>query len=244
MFIVLTKESSLKRGKVAKKHGKIEIPVIRPLWKNTNHSFFAYRLWWLISNQSPKAICRKKIEYIKLVFLRSRRHKWTNETAECHRFLKKTDFKGTVQRDERGVATRLFVDSGASLSIVPHKRTCPTNRPEWMSKTESFGEKTVNFGNRTFTFNFFLATITKPKMGMDFLSHWSLAPRKSRSCMWQQAGPSTGTFFPPLLLMPCMHLQMAPTAGTGSFIAGLWHPGLNYQIHRYPALGKHDALPE
>ena len=68
-----------------------------------------------------------------------------------------------------------LVDTGASLSILPHKLSDSVFGPKLVSVNGSaipawgFKNVTVQFGLYTFTYRFLLADVKNPILGFDFL---------------------------------------------------------------------------
>jgi hypothetical protein len=83
---------------------------------------------------------------------------------------------------------QFLVDSGASLSILPHAATKPpTNHP-------SLGFLAVLmsiFPARIFEFHFLQAAVATPLLGMDFLTHFGLYTINSKQQVLQGASGCT-----------------------------------------------------
>ena len=73
-----------------------------------------------------------------------------------------------------------LVDTGASLSILPHKSTDPPSGPRLSGANGlpipawGFSQRTVEFGGKMYTFKFLLAAVAAPILGLDFLRKFRL----------------------------------------------------------------------
>ena len=73
-----------------------------------------------------------------------------------------------------------LADTGASLSIFPHKSNKATTGPKLVAiegsqmKLWGFAKKSVKFGENVFEFKLILADVTTPILGPDFFAHFSL----------------------------------------------------------------------
>ena len=73
-----------------------------------------------------------------------------------------------------------LVDSGASISILPHSSSAPPTGPRLVGANGDvlpvWGRRrqTVTFNNLDFEFDFFLAAVAAPIIGMDFLQKFEL----------------------------------------------------------------------
>jgi hypothetical protein len=81
-----------------------------------------------------------------------------------------------------------LVDTGASFSIFPHQSSSP---PSWLhlrgaasQPIPCWGEKTFMFHGRSFTWNFLLAAVSFPIVGVDFLRHFQLMVDPALTCWW------------------------------------------------------------
>ncbi len=80
-----------------------------------------------------------------------------------------------IQIQDQNSGRRFLVDTGASLSLLPHKSKNPCSGPPLVSASGSpirswgFQRHTVKFGSHAFTFNFLLADVARPILGFDFL---------------------------------------------------------------------------
>jgi hypothetical protein len=76
---------------------------------------------------------------------------------------------------------KFLVDSGASISILPHSSSAPPTGPHLVGANgkliPAWGRRrqTVCFAGHTFEFDFFLAAVTTPIIGMDFLAKFELS---------------------------------------------------------------------
>jgi hypothetical protein len=75
---------------------------------------------------------------------------------------------------------RCLDDSGASLSISPHADTAPPMGPHLVGANNTipawgFRCFIICFSGKNFEFNFLLAAIATPLLGMDFLTHFGLS---------------------------------------------------------------------
>jgi hypothetical protein len=74
-----------------------------------------------------------------------------------------------------------LVDSGASISILPHSSSAPPTGPHLVGANGDvvpvWGRRrqTVTFANQDFEFDFFLAAVATPIIGMDFLTKFELS---------------------------------------------------------------------
>ncbi len=84
-----------------------------------------------------------------------------------------------------------LVDSGASLSILPHVSTDPPSGPHLVGAngktipTWGFHRLSVCFTDHTFDFEFLLAAVATPLLGMDLIAKFGLTsiPSKQQFCM-------------------------------------------------------------
>ena len=80
-----------------------------------------------------------------------------------------------IQIQDQFSGRRFLVDTGASLSLLPHKSKNPCSGPPLVSASGSpirlwgFQRHTVKFGPHAFTFNFLLGDVARPILGFDFL---------------------------------------------------------------------------
>jgi hypothetical protein len=76
---------------------------------------------------------------------------------------------------------KFLVDSGASLSILPHSSLAPPTGPHLVGtngkQIPAWGFRlcTVCFSGQNFKFDFFLAAVATPLLGMDFLTKFELS---------------------------------------------------------------------
>ena len=76
--------------------------------------------------------------------------------------------------------TKFLVDTGASLSILPHTSSAAQSGPKLVGvqgtaiPTWGYQQKTVVFGAARFTFNFLLANVATPIIGVNFLRNLRL----------------------------------------------------------------------
>jgi hypothetical protein len=74
-----------------------------------------------------------------------------------------------------------LVDSGASISILPHSSSAPPTGPHLVGANSkpipAWGRRrhTVCFACYNFEFDFFLAAVATPIIGMDFLAKFELS---------------------------------------------------------------------
>ena len=79
-----------------------------------------------------------------------------------------------------------LVDTGAEWSLLPHQSSSPSSGPQLQGAAgrpiASWGFKQVNllFGSDSFSFNFLLAGVTRPILGIDFLSAHGLLVEPAR----------------------------------------------------------------
>ena len=83
-----------------------------------------------------------------------------------------------------------LVDTGAAVSVLPHRSTAPPTGPPLTGADgnviSSWGKvtKKLVFGMRTFLCSFILAAVSKPILGIDFLAaHRLLVDPSSRSVL-------------------------------------------------------------
>jgi hypothetical protein len=97
-----------------------------------------------------------------------------------------------------------LVDSGASLSILPHSSTAQPTGPHLVGANGKsipawvFHHSTVCFSGQNFEFDFLLAAVATPLLVMDFLAKFGL------SIPFKPAGPARG--LGPHLLQGKYHL--------------------------------------
>jgi hypothetical protein len=102
---------------------------------------------------------------------------------------------------------KFLVDSGASISILPHSSSAPPKGPHLVGANGKLipawvrRRQTVCFAGHNFEFDFFLAAVATPIIGMDFLAKFELSQQNSRSCTRPRAAPSPRQV-PVLLLTP------------------------------------------
>jgi hypothetical protein len=101
-----------------------------------------------------------------------------------------------------------LVDSGASISILPHSSSAPPTGPHLVGANGNIvpvwgRRQIVSFAGHDFEFNFFLAAVATPIIGMDFLTNLSfqLSQQNGRFFTWPRAAPSHKQV-PVLLLAP------------------------------------------
>jgi hypothetical protein len=83
---------------------------------------------------------------------------------------------------------KFLVDSGASLSIIPHSSSAPPTGPHLVGANGKqipawgFRRHTVCFSGQIFDFDFLLAAVATPILGMDFLAkfNFSINPSKQQ----------------------------------------------------------------
>jgi len=80
-------------------------------------------------------------------------------------------------KDSRtGTGTDYLVDTGAAVSVLPHRSTAPPSRPSLVGADgkpiSAWGtaKKTLTFGLRNFFCSFILAAVARPILGIDFLA--------------------------------------------------------------------------
>jgi hypothetical protein len=84
---------------------------------------------------------------------------------------------------------KFLVNSGASISILPHSSSAPPTGPHLVGANgkliPAWGCRcqTVCFAGLNFEFDFFLAAVATPIIGMDFLAKFELSniPAKQQS---------------------------------------------------------------
>jgi hypothetical protein len=83
---------------------------------------------------------------------------------------------GLVYLQDRTTEQRFLVDTGAAVSVFPHRSAAAPSGPPVTGadgrSIPSWGsvKKTLNFGLRTFICSFILAAVSKPILGVDFLA--------------------------------------------------------------------------
>jgi hypothetical protein len=76
---------------------------------------------------------------------------------------------------------KFLVDLSASLSIIPHSSLAPSTGPHLVGANGKqipawgFRRHTVCFSSQTFEFDFLLAAVATPLLGMDFLAKFELS---------------------------------------------------------------------
>ena len=76
---------------------------------------------------------------------------------------------------------KFLVDSGASISILPHSSSAPPTAPHLVGAngkpipTWGLRRRTVCFASHNFEFDFLLAAVATPILGMDFLARFELS---------------------------------------------------------------------
>jgi hypothetical protein len=74
-----------------------------------------------------------------------------------------------------------LVDSGASISILPHSSSAPPTGPHLVGANGNIvpvwgrRRQIVTFASQDFEFDFFLAAVATPVIGMDFLTKFELS---------------------------------------------------------------------
>jgi hypothetical protein len=104
---------------------------------------------------------------------------------------------------------KFLVDSGTSISILPHSSSAPSTSPHLVDANGQpvpvWGRRrqTVCFADHNFEFDFFLAAVATPIIGMDFLAkfEFSIIPAKQQVLHAASAAPSPRQV-PVLLLAP------------------------------------------
>ncbi len=87
-----------------------------------------------------------------------------------------------IQLQDQNSGRRFLVDTGASLSLLPHKSKNPCSGPPLVSASGSpirswgFQRHTVKFGPHAFTFNFLLADVAWPILSFACIALMSLLP--------------------------------------------------------------------
>ncbi|XP_057334342.1 uncharacterized protein LOC130673371 [Microplitis mediator] len=94
---------------------------------------------------------------------------------------------------DRVTGTEFLVDTGSDLSVFPcgsmKSQTTPIGYQLYAAngtiiKTYGLSLQTLNLGlRRDFTRNFIVADVTKPILGVDFLSHYDLLVDLKRKCL-------------------------------------------------------------
>ena len=83
---------------------------------------------------------------------------------------------GLVYLHDSKTKEKFLVDTGAAVSVLPHTSKDPSTGPPLSGadgkSIPSWGsvKKTLNFGVRAFLCTFILAAVSKPILGVDFLS--------------------------------------------------------------------------
>ncbi len=88
-----------------------------------------------------------------------------------------------------------LVDSGASLSILPHTSTAPHTSPHLEGANgkpiSGFRRRTVCFSGQNFEFDFLLAADATPLLGMDFLPKFGFSKLPSKQQVLHAASGRT-----------------------------------------------------
>ena len=83
---------------------------------------------------------------------------------------------GLIYLQDRYTEQRFLVDTGATVSVFPHRSSAAPSGPPLTGvdgrSIPSWGsvKKTSNFGLLTFICSFILAAVSKPILGVDFLA--------------------------------------------------------------------------
>jgi hypothetical protein len=83
---------------------------------------------------------------------------------------------GLVYLHDSETKQKFLVDTGAAVSVLPHQLQKPPSGPPLSGADgkpiPAWGsvKRTLNFGVRTFLCTFILAAVSKPILGVDFLS--------------------------------------------------------------------------
>ncbi len=112
---------------------------------------------------------------------------------------------------------RFLLDTGASFSLWPHRSSAPTSGPLISGPSgaaiQCWGDKpfSVRFFNRTYKWNFLLADVSIPIIGIDFLQHFSLLVHTMTGRLLDVGGsPAPDLSASP----PSLVLSSGPASGT------------------------------
>jgi hypothetical protein len=81
---------------------------------------------------------------------------------------------------DKAASKHFLVDAGSSFSILPHRASKPTSGPSLYSANGSriqcwgYGHQSVHFASSDYPWNFLLADVKFPILGIDFLKHFQL----------------------------------------------------------------------
>jgi hypothetical protein len=143
-----------------------------------------------------------------------------------------TSLGGLVYLQDRTTEQRFLVDTGAAVSVFPHRSAAAPSGPPLTGadgrSIPSWGsiKKTLNFGLRTFICSFILAAVSKPILGVDFLAENRLL-----------VDPFTQQVLDSETWRPLSHSVSAPPLRS-RFAAALCHvaPAVRSLLSAFPAI--------
>ena len=140
---------------------------------------------------------------------------------------------GLIYLQDSVTEQRFLVDTGAAVSVLPHRSAAPTcgmpltgadGRPiaSWGKVT-----KKLSFGFRTFLCTFILAAVAKPILGMDFLASHRLI-----------VDPFAGSVLDAVTLKPLSAAASDPLPHKSKFAAALCHvaPAVRSLLAEFPSV--------
>jgi hypothetical protein len=89
--------------------------------------------------------------------------------------------KNLIFLHDSKINLKFLVDSGASISILPHSSSAPSTGPHLVGANDepvpAWGRRrqTVSFAGHDFEFDFYLAAVATPIIGMDFLAKFEFS---------------------------------------------------------------------
>jgi hypothetical protein len=137
---------------------------------------------------------------------------------------------------------KFLVDSGTSISILPHSSSAPSTSPHLVGTSGQpipvWGRRhqTVCFADHNFKFDFFLAAVATPIIGMDFRAKFELSIIPAKQQVLHAASgrtltkASTSSFVSPW------------NTETAAAVAGL-PPQVQRLLEKFPSLLRPSAAP-
>ncbi len=130
-----------------------------------------------------------------------------------------------------------LADSGAAVSVVPHKSTAPASGPPLVGANgapiKSWGavNKKVRFGTSDYEFSFVLADVAYPIVGLDFLAaHQLTIAAATKQVLGRDGRPLTST------PSPSPPSSSAPSTGCSGRLAAMSvvPPAVQAVLDRFP----------
>jgi hypothetical protein len=139
-----------------------------------------------------------------------------------------------------------LVDSGASISILPHSSSAPSTGPHLVGANRNIVPvwgcrcQIVTFASQDFEFDFFLTAVATPIIGMDFLTKFELSiipvkrqvlhtasgrtlTQASTSSFDSPWSPETAAALPPQKLLKGFPSLLRPSAAPPKPLHGVVH---------------------